>query len=93
MAPVLTKSLLLTLAALFFSATHASKFEHFKQYLTNKLHASKWEGTEQPVIGVVTQTLEKEMKDDPRFKDYNYYIMQSYVDWVQAFGARVVPLI
>lgn len=33
------------------------------------------------------------MNDDPRFKDYKYYIMQSYVDWLQAAGARVVPLI
>jgi len=76
------------------STTSASKFEHFKQYLHNTLATARsWEGTEEPVIGVVTQTLEKEMETDPRFADYKYYIMQSYVDWLQAAGARVVPLI
>lgn len=77
------------------STASASKFEHFKQYLHNSVGASsrQWEGTQEPVIGVVTQTLEKEMNDDPRFADYKYYIMQSYVDWLQAAGARVVPLI
>ena len=33
------------------------------------------------------------MHNDTRFNDYKYYIMQSYVDWVEAEGARVVPLI
>jgi gamma-glutamyl-gamma-aminobutyrate hydrolase PuuD len=50
-------------------------------------------GTEIPVIGVVSQTLESEMKNDTRFKDYNTYIMKSYVTWLEANGARVIPLI
>ncbi len=33
------------------------------------------------------------MKGDPRFADYNTYIMKSYVDWLEAQGARVVPII
>jgi hypothetical protein len=89
-------SKLLSLAVLLListTATTASKFEHFKQYLHNSVSARQWEGTQEPVIGIVTQTLEKEMLADPRFKDYKYYIMQSYVDWLQAAGARVVPLI
>ena len=33
------------------------------------------------------------MVNDTRFAGYRSYIMQSYVDWVEASGARVVPLI
>jgi gamma-glutamyl hydrolase len=33
------------------------------------------------------------MKPDPRFKEYRTYVMASYVDWLEAAGARVVPLI
>jgi gamma-glutamyl hydrolase len=50
-------------------------------------------GTETPVIGVISQTLEVEMHNDTRFSEYNSYIMKSYVDWIEAQGARVVPLI
>ncbi len=45
------------------------------------------------MIGVISQTLELEMHNDTRFDDYNSYIMKSYVDWIEAQGARVVPLI
>jgi hypothetical protein len=66
----------------------------FKNIRVNpKSYQAEATGTEIPVIGIVTQTLEAEMKNDTRFADYKYYIMQSYVDWVQAVGARVVPLI
>ena len=41
-------------------------------------------GTERPVIGVISQTLELEMHNDTRFDDYNSYIMKSYVDWIEA---------
>jgi len=50
-------------------------------------------GTERPVIGVISQTLELEMHNDTRFNGYYSYIMKSYVDWIEAQGARVVPLI
>jgi gamma-glutamyl hydrolase len=33
------------------------------------------------------------MKNDTRFDNYTTYIMKSYVDWVEAVGARVIPLI
>jgi len=49
--------------------------------------------TKAPVIGILTQTLEIDMHKDPRFDGYNSYIMTSFVNWVQAAGARVVPLI
>ncbi len=50
-------------------------------------------GTQNPVIGIVSQTLEAEMKNDTRFDGYKTYIMKSYVDWVEAVGARVIPLV
>ncbi len=46
-----------------------------------------------PVIGVLAQTLEPEMLEDPRFKDYKYYIMATFVKFLQAAGARIIPLI
>jgi len=47
----------------------------------------------QPVIGILTQTLETDMQKDPRFQGYKSYIMSSYVKYMEAQGARVVPLI
>ena len=47
----------------------------------------------QPVIGILTQTLETEMQADERFSDYKYYIMSSYVKYIEASGARIVPII
>ena len=75
---------------------NSSKGDMFRQYRHDKIAKGKWfqgGGTETPVIGIVTQTLEAEMHNDTRFDGYKYYIMQSYVDWVEAVGARVVPLI
>lgn len=53
------------------------------------------QATESPVIGVVSQSLEVEMGADPRFAPYKdgSYIMKAYVQWLQAAGARVVPLV
>ena len=49
---------------------------------------------QQPVIGIVSQTLDfTPHKDDHRFDDYNSYIMAAYVRFVQAQGARVVPFV
>ena len=33
------------------------------------------------------------MKADPRFAQYDYYIMSSFVRFLQGAGARVIPLI
>ena len=49
--------------------------------------------THTPVIGIVTQTLETEMQNLTEFKGYRSYIMKSYVDFLEAAGARIVPLI
>lgn len=46
----------------------------------------------QPVIGIVSQTIEAEMTD-PAFDQYQSYIMSSYVKYFEAQGARVVPLL
>ena len=49
---------------------------------------------EQPVIGIVSQTLDfTPDKDDHRFDDYKSYIMAAYVRFVQGAGARVIPFI
>ena len=46
-------------------------FKHFTPYMVDLAKS----GTEIPVIGIVTQTLEEEMHNDTRFADYKYYIM------------------
>jgi gamma-glutamyl hydrolase len=48
---------------------------------------------ERPVIGIMTQTIEEEMKADPRFKGYNSYMMAAYAQFMESAGARVVPII
>ncbi len=47
----------------------------------------------QPVIGIVAQTLEPEMQVDPRFANYTYYVMSSFVKFLEGAGARIVPLV
>ena len=47
----------------------------------------------QPVIGILSQTLEIEMRNDSRFANYTSYIMGAYVKYIEASGARVVPII
>lgn len=46
-----------------------------------------------PVIGIVSQPLSSSLSKDPRFEGKTSYIMQAYVHWLEAAGARVVPLI
>ena len=93
------KNIILSAAAILATASASSKSDLFKLYSMGSEYAGPWSvkdsqnGTDVPVIGVVTQTLEAEMHNDTRFDNYKYYIMQSYVDWLQAWGARVVPLI
>ena len=47
----------------------------------------------QPVVGIVAQTLEPEMLADPRFANYTYYVMSSFVKFLEGAGARIVPLV
>ena len=55
--------------------------------------ASPYDTNPQPVIGIVTQPLSSSLKKDPRLADKTSYIMQAYVHFMQAAGARVVPLV
>ena len=48
---------------------------------------------EQPVIGIVSQGLDSDFNNDPRFDGYDSYIMAAYVKFMEAAGARVVPLV
>ena len=53
----------------------------------------KYDINESPVVGILTQTLEDYMKKDSRFENYTSYIMSSYVKYMEAQGARVVPIV
>ncbi len=33
------------------------------------------------------------MQEDPRFENYTYYVMSSFVKFLEGAGARVVPLV
>lgn len=46
----------------------------------------------QPVIGIVAMPLEKSMTD-PMYEGYSAYMMEAYVTFMEAAGARVVPLV
>lgn len=90
--------LTLSLATLTTIVASRSKADSFVEYkLKSVLEGSKFaenfDATHTPVIGIVTQTLEAEMHNDTKFEGWNTYIMKSYVDWVEAAGARVIPLI
>lgn len=37
---------------------------------------------QEPIVGVISQSLEPEMLSDPRFEGYTSYIMFSYVDFL-----------
>lgn len=91
-------SSLLFIAGLVHIVAAKSRIESMIQYQVEKEIESLKQGKESdinhtPVIGIISQTLEKEMVNDTRFAGYYSYIMKSYVDWVEAAGARVVPLI
>lgn len=49
--------------------------------------------TDTPVIGIVTQDLPSSLQEDPRFEGLSTYVMSAYVNYLEAFGARVVPII
>ena len=46
-----------------------------------------------PIIGVLTQPLSRDDRDDPMFKGMTSYIMHSYIQALESAGARTVPLI
>ena len=68
-----------------YSALSAKDFEEFLE--------NNDDNNEEPVIGILTQTLEDFMHDDERFDGYKSYIMASYVKFMESSGARVVPII
>jgi len=45
------------------------------------------------VIGIISQNLPDDLVDDPRFEGKTTYIMDAYVNYMEAFGARVVPIV
>ena len=47
----------------------------------------------QPVIGILSQTYDFDTSGDPRFDNHTSYIMASYVKFLEAAGARVVPIL
>ena len=53
----------------------------------------KIDTNQRPVIGILTQTLEKDMRNDTRFENYTSYIMSSYVKFMEESGAQVVPIV
>ena len=91
-----------TLVALlsFVSLAHAG--EHFQPKVKSFLQYQKQilqfpnsgaDLNKQPVVGIVAQTLEPEMLEDPRFENYTYYVMSSFVKFLEGAGARVIPLV
>lgn len=66
----------------------------------NEYTSGAWEkhidDTEQPMIGIMTQTLVEEFAGYDFYdeiKGYKSYVMDSYVRFLEAQGAKVVPLI
>ena len=48
----------------------------------------------QPVIGIVTQAIGDTLREaNPKFADYNSYMMADYAQYVEGSGARVIPII
>lgn len=55
----------------------------------------KIDQNEQPVIGIISQTIDfsPASHGDHRFDNYTSFIMGGYVRFLQGAGARVVPLV
>lgn len=72
----------------------SSKVHHWCDDLDQWLKPENIDENKQPVIGIVSQTLDfTTKKDDHRFDGYKSYIMGAYVRYIQASGARVVPFV
>ena len=49
---------------------------------------------EQPIIGIVTQAVDDSLvKANPKFADYQSYMMADYVQFMEGSGARVIPIL
>jgi gamma-glutamyl hydrolase len=73
------------------SAAGAALESH--QFLTSMQQNGSIDTNEQPVIGILSQPLDSDFDGDSRFDGYDSYLMAAYVKFVEAAGARVVPLI
>jgi len=65
-------------------------------YLLTILTVSRsgWATTERPIIGILSQGISSSLDDMlPEGHNYSTYIAASYVKWVEAAGARAVPII
>lgn len=68
-------------------------YKNFTTGISEVSENQDFSGNPVPVIGIIAQSLESEMVNDKRFYGFKSYIMKSYVDWLEAQGARVVPII
>ena len=66
-----------------FKAKYGDRFKFYKEVTPN----------DRPMIGVLTQPLPEDLKNDPRFNGKTSYIMASYINHLESAGARTVPLI
>ena len=49
---------------------------------------------QQPIIGIVTQAIDDSLlKVNPKFADYNSYMMADYAQYIEGSGARVIPIV
>lgn len=55
--------------------------------------ATDYDLNPQPIIGILSQPLSSDLADDPRFEGTDSYMMAAYVKFMEAAGARVIPLI
>lgn len=76
------------LAALITSAALAAQFPHVYNASTPEYDLNL-----QPIIGIVSQSLDSDFVNDPRFEGTDQYILAAYVKFMEAAGARVIPLI
>jgi gamma-glutamyl hydrolase len=58
-----------------------------------KLYSLDFDVNMAPIIGIVSQPLDDSMVNDSRFAGTDSYMMSAYVKFMEASGARVVPLI
>ena len=60
--------------------------------MTATATSSPYDTNTAPVIGILSQPLADDLKNDPRFEGKTSYIMQAYVNFMESAGARVVPI-
>ena len=84
---------LVTFATCAFKAKTFLQYENKDAQKFDEFNANGADLNLQPVIGILAQTLEPEMLTDPRFENYTYYVMSSFVKFLEGAGARIVPLV